>query len=324
MSDRRILVYGPLKHLPLEFFARGIEACGDRVAYRNHSTYRPGETEKCHFAVVFGVKYPCDRIIQDYRDRGVQTVVLDMGYVRRGGIVAARANPAGVHWSAGFGGLNGHADFRNRLMPGDRWEKLGNPLGPWRKSGSHILLCGQKPSDAAVGDMNPRQWAERALARLKELTSRPVVYRPHPEDPSPRGVKGAEYSRGKPIEEDLKDCWAAVAYNSNSLVDAVIAGVPVFALGEGSMVEAIADKHLEDIESRFVPDRQQWAHDLAFCQWNGPELEEGLAWRHLVLKETKCVAEPATECPENGASLVCDSPETEVLRKRFRGRQRGQ
>lgn len=305
MSDRRVLVYGPLKHLPLEFFARGVEACGDRVAYRNHSTYRPGEVEKCHFAVVFGVKYPCDKIIQDYRDRGVQTVVLDMGYVYRGGIVAARTDPAGVYWSAGFGGLNGHANFCNRLMPGDRWEKLRNPLHPWRESGSHILLCGQKPSDAAVGDMNPRQWAERALARLKELTSRPVVYRPHPEDPSPRGVKGAEYSRGKPIEEDLKDCWAAVAYNSNSLVDTVIAGIPVFALGEGSMVTAVANKDLDRIEQPEMPDRQQWTHDLAYCQWNGPELEEGLAWRHLVLGETKSVSEPAVECPPDqpGAGL---------------------
>lgn len=310
MSDRRVLVYGPLKHLPLELFARGIEVCGERVVYRNHSTYKAGEVEKCHFTVTFGIKYPCDCIIQDYRERGVQTVVLDMGYVRRGGIVAARADPASVYWSAGFGGLNGHADFHNHLMPGNRWEKLRNPLHPWRKSGAHILLCGQKPSDAAVGDMNPRQWAERALVQLKELTPRPVVYRPHPEDPSPRGVKGAEYSRGKSIEEDLTDCWAAVAYNSNSLVDAVIAGVPVFALGEGSMVEAVANKDLEVIDSPVMLDRQQWAHNLAYCQWNGPELEEGLAWRHLVLGETKSVLEAATESPQNGPEIDLEEGKT--------------
>lgn len=295
MPDKRVLIYGPLKLLPLECFSRGIALCGERVAYRNHSVYKPGEAEKCHVAVTFGVKYPCDRIIEDYKARGVPTIVMDMGYVRRGNLIAAGEDPAGVYWSAGVGGLNGNADFRNERVPGDRWEALKAPLSPWRKSGTHILLCSQTPNDAAVGDMNPRLWAVQVVERLKKLTSRPILYRPHPQDPTPRSIKGVAFSQGKSLEEDLEDAWAMVAWNSNALVSSVIVGVPVFALGPGSMVEAVANKSLEDIESPMIPDRQQWAHSLAYCQWSCPELEAGLAWRHLILRETKSVDEPALE-----------------------------
>lgn len=297
MPDKRVLVYGPLKLLPLESFAAGIAACGERVSHRNHSVYKPGEAENCHVAVTFGVKYPCDRIIGDYKARGVPTIVVDMGYMRRGNLTAARRDPAGVYWSAGIGGLNGHADFRNRLMLGDRWEALKTPLLPWRKAGAYVLLCSQVPNDAAVGDMNPRQWAAGVVEKLKALTDRPILYRPHPDDPAPKGIKGVEFSQGKSIEEDLRGAWATVAWNSNALVASLVAGVPAFALGPGSMVEAMANKVLENVESPRMPDRQQWAHDLAYCQWSGPELEAGLTWRHLILGETRSMSEPAIEAP---------------------------
>ena len=327
MSEKRVLVYGPLKLMPLEYFSRGIALCGERVAYRNHSVYKPGEAEKCHVAVIFGIKYPCDRIIEDYKARGVPTIVVDMGYVRRGNLVAAGKDPAGVYWSAGIGGLNGHADHRNHLMPGDRWEALRVPLSPWRKSGSHILLCSQVPNDAAVealGDVKPREWAARVVEQLKGATARPILYRPHPDDPTPRGIKGVEFSRGKSLEEDLQEAWATVAWNSNSLVASAIAGVPVFALGPGSMVEEVANKAIDRIEDPWMPDRQQWLHDLAYCQWNGLELEAGVAWRHLILGQTRSADAAAMEMVDLDISDDADEVQAVRQKRAYRKREKNE
>ena len=172
--------------------------------------------------------------------------------------------------------------------------------------------------------MNPRQWSAHAVSRIKEVTDRPILYRPHPDDPTPRGIKGVDFSRGTPLEEDLSNAWATVAWNSNSLVSSIIAGVPVFALGPGSMVESIANKNLQDLENPALPDRQQWAHDLAYCQWSAIELEAGLAWKHIILEKTMRVTEPATEFPAHAP--VCDQvgPGEEIMpAHRGRGRPKG-
>ena len=69
------------------------------------------------------------------------------------------------------------------------------------------------------------------------------------------------------------------------------------------MADAIANFDLDDIVDPPLPDRQQWAHDLAYAQWTVTELRAGLPWVHLVdgWLEGKAsgladqVDEPATE-----------------------------
>jgi len=94
-------------------------------------------------------------------------------------------------------------------------------------------------------------------------------------------IKGCKYSNKKLLSEDLENGWAAVTFNSNSGVEALVAGIPVFAFDEGSMVWSICNRSLSDIESPSLPDRKQWLNDLCYTQWTLLEMKEGLTWRHL-------------------------------------------
>jgi len=81
-----------------------------------------------------------------------------------------------------------------------------------------------------------------------------------------------------PIEKDLEAARYAVTFNSNSGVDAALAGVPVVAMDEGSMAWQVAGHRIGEI---VFPDREKWAHDLAFAQWDVEEITSGEAWEHL-------------------------------------------
>jgi hypothetical protein len=235
--------------------------------------------EPSDIAVIFGVykskvrkSWSRGKVFRQQRENKKDVIVLETGYVRRG-------DGDSHYYAAGFNGLNGRADFRNKSMGVERWEKLGVQLRPYSKGGK-VILCGQVPWDASVDHHNHPAWIQETAQKLKALTTRPIVFRPHPLAALPP-ISGIGYST-VPLEEDLKDAHCVVTFNSNSAVEALIYGKPVFAFDEGSMVWDLANRNLGDIEEPKCPDRKQWAANLGFAQWTPAEMSEGLAWRHLV------------------------------------------
>lgn len=234
--------------------------------------------EPCDAAVVFGVykkkvRQSAERgkIIRLQRDAGRDVIILETGYVNRG-------DGESHHYAAGWNGLNGRADFRNAKSPPERWAKMGIPLRPY-SPGAKILLCGQVPWDASVDYTDHLVWLRQTAKVIRQVTVKPVVFRPHPLAEIPP-LPDCEYSQG-PLERDLLDAHAVVTFNSNTGVDAALFGKPVFAADEGSMVWAIANKNLADLDRPNYPERKQWAADLAHAQWTLKEFEEGQAWTHL-------------------------------------------
>jgi hypothetical protein len=228
--------------------------------------YKPSDV-----AVVFGVykskvpiSYPRGIVIAEQRKRGLDVIVLETGYINRG-------DGESNHYAAGYNGLNGRADFRNADSPGDRAEKLKVVLQPWRQGGEHILLCGQVPWDASVDHISFNAWLSMKREAIGRVTGRPVRFRPHPQIAKP----------DMSLEEDLEDCWTVVTFNSNTGVDAVLRGVPVFADDAGSMAYPVANKDISQIENPQTPERTQWLSNLAYTQWTPEEMRQGLAWAHL-------------------------------------------
>lgn len=171
--------------------------------------------------------------------------------------------------SAGWGGLNGRADFRNQDSPSDRWEKHGVELKDW-KSGDVALLIGQVPGDASHAHADLEAWYREVADHI------PVVFRPHPKG-APRVFPSCEVSNLS-LEEDLERASVVITFSSNTGVDAALSGVPVIAFDEGSMAWDIAGHDLNEIKT---PDRTQWAYNLAYCQWTEDEIKAGEAWEHL-------------------------------------------
>lgn len=71
----------------------------------------------------------------------------------------------------------------------------------------------------------------------------PVRFRPHPMEQRRRGflrqVHGCETDRG-PLADSLAGATVVVTWNSNTGVDALLAGKPTVAMGEGSMAAPVA------------------------------------------------------------------------------------
>lgn len=265
----------PVHDRVLEAFYEG---CPNESELVQGWKYEPSE-----IAVIFGVykskirqSWPRGRIFQRQREKNLDVIVLETGYVNRG-------DEESNHYAAGFNGLNGRADFRNKNMGPERWESLNTQLKPYSR-GEKVILCAQVPWDASLefgGQTHDHKaWLTETASQLKVITKRPIVYRPHPLADALPSIRGCETSK-KPLAEDLKDAHCVVSWNSNSCVEALIEGKTVFSFDPGSMVWDMCNKNLADIEDPQYPDRKQWARNLAFTQWTPAELRHGLAWKHL-------------------------------------------
>lgn len=150
----------------------------------------------------------------------------------------------------------------------ERWKKLRLEIKPWRKAGKHILVC--PPGDvftSAVGGFSALDWSARVLRDLKAATDRPIR------------VRLKAMASVTPLAADLEECHALVTYMSNTAVEAVLSGVPVFCTGECA-ASAMGKKNLAEIESPAYPEnRVEWAQVLANNQWTLDEIRSGEANR---------------------------------------------
>ena len=83
------------------------------------------------------------------------------------------------------------------------------------------------------------------------------------------------------MEDDLSNCWCAVARTTNGAVDAIINGVPGFTPDQACMAYCVASHQLLKVENPVTPDRTQWAKNLAYAQWSIEDMNPGLPWKYL-------------------------------------------
>ena len=237
--------------------------------------YQPSEV-----AVVFGVyksriraSWPRGKIIEQQRKNNLDVIVLETGYINRG-------DGENHHYAAGWNGLNGRADFKNKDMTYERWRMLNTALRPY-SPGKNVILCAQVPWDASVDHHDHLKWVKTTASQIKKLTNRRCVFRPHPLAGDAVPVPYDWEVSDLPLDEELKDAHAVVTFNSNSAVEALVYGKPVWAFDEGSMVWNVCNRSLLNLETPEYHRRERWAHDLAYAQWTLDEMKQGLAWKHL-------------------------------------------
>jgi len=255
----------------------GARKLGIRVDYKRSLEYR-GKPE--HDAAIFyGFSDGLRRIFDDYRKTTRRAVYVDLGYWGR----RKRTRHDGYHKIA-INDRHPTAYFQLRKHPGDRFHQFDIPIRPWRKKSRHVLVAGMSAKAAAAEGFGAEEWERRAIARLRELTDRPIVYRPKPNWPHASLIAGSALQRGVPIEEALNNCHAVVTHHSNVAVDGLLAGIPCIC--EAGVASVLGSRSLEDIENPPMPDgREQWAADLAYTQWNMDEMRAGRAWRYLLDEE---------------------------------------
>lgn len=252
------------------------EGCPEEKVLTTLDDYSPSDV-----AVVMGVykkyvpiSFPRGHVISEQKSRGLDCLILETGYINRG-------SGLDNYYAFGWNGLNGRADFKNAGSPPDRKLKLGVELKPWRDSAKedYVLLCGQVPWDASVDFTDHVQWLNLAAETIHQSNNRKIVYRPHPLAPRQKVVCDEVSIRS--LKEDLSGAHCVVCFNSNTGVDAILAGVPVFSHDKGSMVYSVSS-HDWDIEKPLKPDRTQWLNDICYAQWTPEEFREGTAWSHIL------------------------------------------
>ncbi len=193
--------------------------------------------------------------------------------------------------SLGFDGLNGRADFCNKLCDGARWPMLQKyQVNRSSFSGTYCLLVGQVPGDAALRGRDLKDWYTTMAAQLSFVFNLPVYFRRHPgamEKGYQQYVTHTELENpGTPIETSLDGAHVVCTYNSNVAVDAVLAGVPrVISFDEGSMAYEVTEHAItlqqSNPECREYPVFTNWCRSMSYTQWLPQEIADGTAWAHL-------------------------------------------
>ena len=314
---KSLIVYNPapmnlLAMTAITDMCKGLKRIGVPFTRKDIGVYEPSE-----LAVVVGwlkkilnVKGGRAEIINEQRNNGRDLLILERAWLK---------DRDGYH-ALTWNGFGGHGQRLSENCPSDRWEKLELEFEPWRTEGKHILLCAQVPWDAQVDGSKKDPlaegvpigdhvgWISKTIRRIRERTDRPIVLRFHPKVvrmgirkhfpidklkdmvdriSEPKSTRATQLSKHdhqqirSSLHKDLKNCWAMVAYNSNSGVDAVLKGIPVFLSEKCGRSYPFANKDLDDINDPVMPDRRQWAQNLAYDQWNNAELTSGEAWCHI-------------------------------------------
>lgn len=202
--------------------------------------------------IIWGLLRGSPEMIGEHMLRGQPFVYLDHGYFKRG------------HYSGHYRcTLN---DFQQREVierPDDRWRSLNVEMKPWRQ-GREIVIC--PPSDHQCNVFGWNGWLEGVFKALHSATDRTIRVRlkndPHP------------------FIDAIKTAHCVVTLNSIAAVEAVLEGVPVF-VDPISAASPVGQTDLTMIESPVYPDREKWAHSLAYGQFTRVEMKEGLAWKTL-------------------------------------------
>jgi len=179
-----------------------------------------------------------------------------------------------------------------------RWRQISRDLNltlkDYKTIGSHILLCLQRNEGWSMGAVNIQDWAIETISKIRQYTDRPIVVRPHPGDRQSKTIltlghpqcriplsSNVKLSTNESLLDDLKNCWAAVNYNSSPVVGAAIEGIPIFVADKSKSQCAEISNDIENIENPTLYDRQLWVERLAMSHWNFNELKSGKCWTHM-------------------------------------------
>ena len=147
---------------------------------------------------------------------------------------------------------NGHGRRGNHCVPDGiddkRWKALGVELQPPKVPFRDTVICGQTETYSP-------DW--KTMAEWYDTIVGATHFRPHPTGDNPTGLP-------------VKRGWDANFHvlNSSVAVEAAIRGCPLIVHDEGCMAHGIKD-------------REEWAHWLAWTQWNWSEIESGYPIKHL-------------------------------------------
>jgi len=186
-------------------------------------------------------------------------------------------------------------------------KKLSIVVKPWRQSGNHILICLQRNNGFSFDyGKDIEEWLLKTVTEIRKFSDRRIVIRPHPGDGKTllkiRGINSRLSTRrpgkyrhldnkvvvsmNRRIEDDLRDAWCTVVYNSSPSAVSAIEGIPVFILDpipQRSQSFDVCNTDLSMIEHPVMPDnRQQWLERVSMSHFTIEDINDGMLYRAVL------------------------------------------
>jgi hypothetical protein len=216
-----------------------------------------------------------------YREQNKPVIVIDVGALYRGETWKIALN------SITADGYYGHT----KNLDWDRPRKLGISLAINLSSNPKIVIAAQHAqSQQVVGLCSTEGWILEQVDRLRTVTDRPIVVRPHPRSPLDP-YRLIHLPRDVVIEQPKKiantydsynlafDCHAIVNHNSGAGIQAALAGTR--SIVDSTSLAAPVGIQLTDIEQPYTTDRDQWLVEICHTEYTVQEIKEGLWLKRL-------------------------------------------
>ena len=159
--------------------------------------------------------------------------------------------------------------------PDDRLKSLSLEIQDFVRGTSIVIV----PPDEKISKSFKLtdNWVEKTQEEIKKYSDRPIKIRNRPGSRNTRVLSDT-------FSDFIKnDTHVVIGYSSNALVEAVLCGIPVIALGH-SATTSLMNYKISDIENISNIDQEKrysWLKHLSYRQFSHKELENGIAWELL-------------------------------------------
>jgi hypothetical protein len=219
-----------------------------------------------------------------YRSQGRPVIIIDVGALYRGETWKIALN------SITANGYYGHTEN----LDWDRPRRLCISLAINLSQNPRIVIAAQHARSLQVtGLVSMEEWVVQQVERLRTVTDRPIVVRPHPRSALDR-ARLAHLPSDVVIETPQRidntydsynlafDCYAMVNYNSGPGIQAAMAGTrPVVDVS--SLAHPVSIQ-IENIDQPYSVDRDQWLVEICHTEYTVKEIAQGLWLNRLKLR----------------------------------------
>ena len=165
-----------------------------------------------------------------------------------------------------------HGEIQAR--PSDRWSRFEITI-PARRHGRRVIVAAPDDKPCVFYGIDRDQWLTDVIDQIRNATDRPVEIRERQKNRTDRMF-------ADPLSKVLaENVHALVTFNSVAATEAILNGVPAFALAPCNAAGPVANRDLAQIENPYYPDRDKlmaWCHHLAYGQFHVRELRDGRAF----------------------------------------------
>jgi len=308
---RRGASWDLLKHM-----AEGIRACGDNpIMINEHKSgeWAPDEMNPtAKIGCMFGyggtnqmhhTKGRRRDLVERAKKKGIYIITFDGGILSSFGNTITDPNH---HWRVALYSPMNNGNFLSDNSPPDRWEKMKSlwkiKYEPWRKPtpDAPILFVLQPSDNWSMNELDPITWFNDVYKKLRPLTKRKFLVRPHPNHMAAMDERKNEFPKDCEViigqkffagdekkhyrfnfQDALNNCHAVVTHNSTASIDSCIRGIPTFVTSNLAICWPVANTDLLKIETPIYPDRTQWVYDLGYKQWTEKEIKNGTVFKRF-------------------------------------------